>query len=153
MSETYKKTLSRNEYLAIFKMCEYFDGSETARFVATGVNDRISKAIREGAVKVLEVDEDKKPVLDEKGEQKYRLESPKSIEIVFTRGELDGMYIGIKETVKKNTVMAGDLALIKDICRSLGMSKRFANYTAEVFKKIEVNREPLDEEIIAEPLD
>lgn len=153
MSETYNKTLSRNEYLAIFKMCEYFDGSETARFVATGVNDRISKAIRAGAVKVLEFDENKKPILDDKNEQKYRLESPKSIEISFSRVELDGLYIGIKETVKKNTVMAGDLALLKDICKSLGMSKRFAKYTEEVLKKIPVNAEPLDEEVITEPLD
>lgn len=153
MSETYKKTLSTEEYLAIYKLGEYFDGSEVARFVASKINERIAEGIRDNSKKEPAVDEKKMPILDEEGKQKIKITPPEKLEIVFTRAELDGFFIGVKESVAKSEVKAGDLQVIKGVCKSLGMTGRFDKYSEGVLSKISKNTDPLDEEIITEPLD
>ena len=153
MSETYKKTLSTEEYLAVYKLGEYFDGSEVARFVAAKINERIAEGIRDNSTKEPAVDEKKQPILDEAGKQKIKITPPEKLEIVFTRAELDGFFIGVKESVAKSEVKAGDLQVIKGVCKSIGMTGRFAKYSEGVLSKISKNTDPLDEEIITDPLD
>jgi hypothetical protein len=153
MSETYTKTLNTEEYLAVYKLGEYFDGSEVARFVASKINERIAEGIRNDSKKEPAFDENKKPVLDEEGKQKIKVTPPERMNIVFTRAELDGFFIGVKESVAKSEVKAGDIQIIKGVCKSLGMSRRFESYSDGILSKISKNTDPLDEEIITEPLD
>ena len=153
MNETYKKILSTEEYLAVYRLGEYFDGSEVARFVASKVNERIAEGIRDHSTKEPAVDDKNQPILDESGKQKVKITPPEKLTIVFTRPELDGYFIGIKEAVAKSEVKAADILIIKNVCKSLGMSGRFEKYSENVLSKVEKNKEPLDDEIITDPLD
>jgi hypothetical protein len=153
MSETYKKTLTTDEYLSVYKLGEYFDGNETARFVASKINERISEAIRTKSTQTPAVDDKNNPILDEAGKQKIKITPPEKIDLILTRSELDGFFLGVKETLKKPEVKSGDINLIGATCRSLGMSLRFEKYAESVISSIELNTEPLDDEQITDPLD
>lgn len=153
MSETYKKTLSTEDYLAIYRLGEFFEGSEVARFVASKINERISEGIRELSKQEPAFDDKGIAILDDKGVQKIKVTPPETLDIVFTRAELDGFFIGIKESLAKSEVKSGDISVIRDICATLGMSGRFDNYAKSILSKIVRSTEPLDEEIITDPLD
>jgi len=152
MADTYVKKLSEGEYNAVFSLGSSFDGTEGPRFAATKINEKISEKVRDGVTKTAKLDEKGEAVKDEKGETVLVDAYPKSIEVTLTRAELDGYFIGIKETVKKSEVKSSDIALIGNISKSLGMSARFKKYSDEVLASVKVEEE-FDVEVVDEPLD
>lgn len=153
LTETYTKKLTEAEYLGIFNLGAFFDGSEQARFAASKISEKIADAVRAGTREVVVLDEKNNPKLLADGSPETAQKAPESIEITLTRKELDGYYIGVKESLKKGTVKTSEIAQIKLICGSLGMSGRFAKYADEVVASIEVSKDGLDEETVEEPLD
>lgn len=152
MAETYTKTLLEGEYNAVFALGSTFDGTEGPRFAATKINEKITEKVRAGATKKPKLDEKGAIVNDENGNPVLLDVYPASIEVTLTRAELDGYFIGIKETAKKPEAKSQDITLIGNISKSLGMSARFKKYADEVMLSIRVDEE-LDAEVVAEPLD
>lgn len=153
MSEVYKKKLTTEEYFALHKLGQFFSGSEIARLVASKINERIAVGIREKSTREPALDANGIQKVDENGEKLYKITPPEFMDLVFTRAELDGFFIGVKESILKPEVKSTDITLIKEVCKSLGMAGRFEKYSDSILDKTEKNVDPLDEEIITDPLD
>ena len=153
MAVTYKKTLTQNDYMATFNLGAFFDGSETARFAASKVNEKIADQIRAGTRGVVILDEEKNPKLTADGKPETQFIQPSEIVVEFTRAELDGFFIGVRETLKKPEVKANEIFQINSVCKVLGMAGRFSKYSEGILATIEKIEEPLDEETVEEPLD
>lgn len=153
MSEKFEKTLEFEDSLAVIKLGSSFAGSDVAKFTALKLNERIADVIRKNTKTEPAFDENKKPILDEKNVQKVRLVPPTTIKLEISRQELDGFFIGVKETVKAEGITTSDVTTIGYICSILGMNKRFIALAEATLKKIERDESPLDSEVIEEPLD
>lgn len=149
----YTKILGFEDALATFKLCSFFGGSETAKFAALNISEKISEQIKQNSTKKPVLDKDGNPELNEDGKQKIEVTPPEKITVVLTRAELDGFFIGVKESFGVEGVTVGDIASIKQICAVLGMRIRFAKYSEKIVAEIERNNEPLDSELIEDPLD
>lgn len=153
MNTEFKKKLASPDAMAIFKMGDSFIGSEISKFTAIKVNERIALELRKGSKSVVLKNEDGTVKKGEDGKPLTRIVPPEFIEITFSRAELDGLFIGVKETIKLAGVSSNDVVTIGYLCGVLGMSSRFKNYADSVLKSIEVDPTQLDEEIVVDPLD
>ena len=127
LTETYTKKLTEAEYLGIFNLGAFFDGSEQARFAASKISEKIADAVRAGTREVVVLDEKNNPKLLADGSPETAQKAPESIEITLTRKELDGYYIGVKESLKKS-----EKIIPTPIC-SFGPDGRSPDFDADWF--------------------
>lgn len=152
MSETtYQRTWTEVAYNNIYQLLAAFKTEEVGpRVAASSVVEKISAAVSalvksEKVPAVLEADGSIKTA--ETTKQIF----PESITINLTRGELDGVTVGIKEWLKKSEVSAEQILLLKAISKSFGIFNRFAKHLDTILADIKVE-EDLDPEV-DEPLD
>lgn len=152
MSETtYQRTWPEVAYNNIYQLLTAFKTEEVGpRVAASSVVEKISAAVSalvktEKVPAVLEADGSVKTA--ETTKQIF----PASITVTLTRGELDGITVGIKEWLKKSEVTAEQILLLKAISKSFGIFNRFAKHLDTILADMKVD-EDLDPEI-EEPLD
>lgn len=153
MSDTFKKKLAFEDALAVVKLGGNFSVSEVSKFTAIKINERIVDFIRKNTKSEPAFDENGLPILDEKKVQKIKLTPPENVEVEFSRAELDGFFIGVKETIQTAGVSASDVTMIGHICSLLGMNTRFVKYADSVLASIKRDPSQLDSEIVDTPLD
>ena len=147
MSETtYQRTWNEAAYNNIFQLMSAFKTEEVGpRVAASSVVEKISAAVS-GQVKSEKVP----AVLNEDGSIKTAETTkqvfPESITITLTRGEIDGVTVGIKEWLKKAEVSAEQILLLKLISKSFGISNRFNKHLESILDNIKVE-EDVDPEI------
>lgn len=155
MSETtYQRTWNEPEYNNIFQLLSAFKTEEVGpRVAASSIVEKISTTVSS------QVKSEKVPaVLNEDGsiktEETTKQVFPTSITLTLTRGEIDGVTVGIKEWIKKSEVNAEQILLLKAISKSFGISNRFNKHLETILDSIKVD-EDIDPEIQEEldPID
>lgn len=152
MSETtYQRTWIEPEYNQIFQLASAFKTEDVGpRVAASSVVEKIS-----AAVSALVKTEKVPAVLGDDGSVKTpettKQVMPEKITISLSRGEIDGITIGVKEWIKKSEVSAEQILLLKAISKSFGISNRFNKHLESILADIKIE-EDVDPEI-DEPLD
>lgn len=117
------------EYKHIFELATQFKGELSSKLASLRVSEKISKAAFENSVT--------DPTSGDKT-------LPTSITVEFEKNELEGYWKGIVGYLSEPDTSLEKILVVKAICKSMGMSGRFAKLSASL-STIPEDETPLDD--------